>query len=206
MERITQTTRTPYFFTDKQSKLPQMLIQEFKSTLSIDFNKEKFIAACWIDQSLPKWVNFFFPFKKPDFLSPKRNVFAVVTERRIAFRIGHLVRQNMFKDLTGVERDIFKNIILLSPGNRTCLFPALEYSLVGVPADKLSQTMFDIINDTWVQTVNKKEVKSENENVESTSSNHDVISQIERLNELKNKGIVSEEEFKAKKTELLSRM
>lgn len=46
--------------------------------------------------------------------------------------------------------------------------------------------------------------KSESE--KSTDQSADIPEQIEKLSDLKNKGIISEEEFQAKKTELLSRL
>ena len=51
-----------------------------------------------------------------------------------------------------------------------------------------------------------RKVKTPQINVQTTTANIDIAGQIEKLSELKDKGILSEEEFERKKTELLEKL
>lgn len=77
--------------------------------------------------------------------------FVIVTDKRVVSKkaTGPLV-QNLFSDLTGVERSYTQNIVLLSPGNKSTLF-----SSINMPNTKLINRMFEIINQHWNETKGK---------------------------------------------------
>lgn len=176
MEKFTGLLYTSYHFTDKYSELPDFLLADIQKALAIDWSKESFIASCWVHNMLMKG-----------------KIFILVTDQRVAYSDTVRVNQNLFRDMTGVERNLFKNVVLLSPGNSTKLFPANV-----TPIPKLLDRMFDVINATW----NKSRAGKETVAPKSDTT----IQQIEQLNELKNKGILTEEEFQQKKKELLAKI
>ena len=176
MEKYFSLFGPTYLFTEHYQELPDFLLKQIARALAIDFGKEKFIAAGWIQNILSKG-----------------KIFVLVTDQRVAYSDTIRVKQNLFKDMTGVERNIVKNIILLSPGNSTALFSSL-----GMPTGKFLDRMFGIINKTWMNT--RRPVES------TTASSAGIIEQIDQLNDLKVKGILTEEEFQNKKKELLAKL
>jgi hypothetical protein len=177
MEKFFSFTGTTYRFTEHFQELPDFLLKQITRALGIDFGKEKFIAAGWIQHMLSKG-----------------KIFVLVTDQRVAYSDTIRVKQNLFKDMTGVERNMMKNIILLSPGNSTSLFPSL-----GMPTSKFLDRMFGIINKTWMNT--RRPVAES-----PAASSAGIIEQIDQLNDLKVKGILTEEEFQSKKKELLAKL
>jgi hypothetical protein len=177
MEKFSGILYPTYQFTDQRSELPDFLLEEIQKALAIDWSKESFVASCWIQNMLVKGKTF-----------------VLVTDQRVAYSDTVRVNQNLLRDMTGVERNLVKNIKLLSPGNSSTVFPAM-----GMPVSKLLDRMFGVVNTTWNKSREVKEVAAQ-----PTSNN--TIQQIEQLNDLKNKGILTEEEFQQKKSELLARM
>jgi hypothetical protein len=177
MEKYPGIINPSYHFTDKHAELPDYLLKEIEKALHIDWSREELVASCWIH-------NMFM----------KGKVFVVITNLRVAFSDTLKIRQNLFADMTGVERNFMKNIELLSPGNSTKLFSSSD-----MPVEKLRSLLFDIINTTWIKSRQAKSAAAQ-------PSAATVPAQIEQLNELKNKGILTEEEFHRKKTELLAKM
>jgi hypothetical protein len=172
MEKFSGLLYTTYHFTDKHSELPDVASKEINKALRIDWSKEEFVASCWVSNG---------------------KLFILVTNLRVVYSDTVRVNQNLFADMTGVERNLLRNVILLSPGNSSKLFSSLA-----TPVTKLMDRMFDVINATWMATRQAKQAPQQN-----TAG---VPAQIEQLNELKNKGILTEEEFHRKKTELLAKM
>lgn len=125
----------------------------------------------------------------------KGKLFVLITEKRVAYKDLARLNQNLFQDMTGVEK-ILDNVKLLSPGNATILFPVFS---VVQPTEKLVALLFEVINGQWIKSRDRKSV------TESQTSN-DIISQIERLNQLKEQGIITAQEFDQKKTELLAKL
>lgn len=177
MEKFFRLIGPTYLFSETYQELPESLLKQIAKALAIDFNKEKFIAAGWIQ----------------NFLS-KGQIFVLVTDQRVAYSDTIRVKQNLFKDMTGVERNFIKNVILLSPGNSTSLFDAM-----GMPNKKFLDRIFGVINRTWM---NVRGPVTEN----NTPSSAGIIEQIDQLNDLKVKGILTEQEFQNKKKELLAKL
>jgi hypothetical protein len=105
------------------------------------------------------------------------------------------VNQNLLQDITGVERNLMKNVLLLSPGNETKLFPFST-----TPTLKIQDRMYQVINTAWTKSRQSPPQAS------SSPAPDNVIEKIKELNELKNQGILTEAEFDQKKAELLARI
>lgn len=177
MEKYSGIISPTYHFTDQFTEAPDFLLEQIKKKLAVDFHKEKFVAACWIQN-----------------IMGKGKIFALITSERAAFVDLLRVNQNLFRDMTGVERGITKNINLLSPGNSTTLFPSQA-----LPVDKLLERLFLIIQSEWIRA---KQAPA----AAAPAAAPTVLDQIEQLNDLKNKGILTEEEFQNKKKELLAKL
>jgi hypothetical protein len=177
MEKFSGLLSSTYQFTDKFDELPDFLLKRINKALAVDWTKETFVASCWIQN-----------------LIARGEIFILVTNQRVAYSDNVRVKQNLFADMTGVERNMMKNIALLSPGNSTTLF-----SSMAMPVNKLMDRMFDVINHTWIKT-------RQAPTAAAPPASAGIIEQIEQLNELKNKGILTEEEFQRKKTDLLAKI
>jgi len=177
MEKFSGLLYSSYQFSDKFSELPDFLLKEINKALQVDLQAEGFVAACWIENILMKG-----------------KVFILVTGKRVAYSDTIRVNQNLFADMTGVERNLLKNIKLLSPGNATILFPSNV-----TPVPKLMDKMFDVINAQWIKSRQQASAP-----VPQAAPN--IMEQIEQLNALKEKGILTAEEFTQKKTELLAKI
>jgi hypothetical protein len=177
MEKFNGLLSSSYHFTDNFKELPDFLLEQIKKALNIDWAKEPFVATCWVQNILMKG-----------------KVFVLVTNQRVAYSDTARVNQNLLADMTGVERNLLRNILLLSPGNSTKLFPSST-----MPVQKLLDRMFDIINKQWIVSRQSKQSGSPQKSVT-------IIEQIEQLNELKNKGILTDQEFQQKKSELLAKI
>ena len=174
-----------YQFSDSFKDLPEKLLKNIEP-LSVDWKKEPFVAACWIH----------------NFLSSGK-IFVLITSQRVVYKDPLRVTQNLFADMTGVERSkLMANVTLLSPGNPNKLFPSNAR-----PGDKLMTLLFDRINATWIKTRQEgKGTATTTAAAPTTTGNSTIMEQIEKLGELKTKGILTEDEFLQKKQELLARL
>lgn len=180
MEKYSNLISPTYHFTDQFAEAPDFLLARINKVVAVDFKKEKFVAACWIQ-------NIF----------GKGKIFTLVTSERTVYADLLNVRQNLFRDMTGVERNLSKNINLLSPGNATILFPANA-----LPTSKLLDRLFIIIQQEWIRAKQAPVATA----AAAAPAGNDVLVQIEQLNELKNKGILTDAEFQSKKQELLAKL
>jgi hypothetical protein len=176
-----------YQFTTTFADLAEKLLKNIQP-LSVDWKKEPFVAACWIH----------------NFLSSGK-IFVLITSQRVVYKDPLRVTQNLFADMTGVERNrLTRNIQLLSPGNPNKLFANNT-----IPGDDLVTVLFDLINATWNKT---RQNAPAGQATAPALSTHDsapvppITAQIEQLGALRDKGILTEEEFQQKKKELLTRM
>jgi hypothetical protein len=175
--------RPAYQFTDRFEDLPQALLKNIQP-LSVDWKKETFVASCWIHNFLTSGKTF-----------------VLITSQRVVYKDPIRVTQNLFTDMTGVERSkLSENITILSPGNPNKLFPSHAR-----PGDKLATLLFNIINSTWIRTRQAGSAIAAPTSP-STPASPTIMEQIEQLNGLKEKGILTEEEFQQKKKDLLSRL
>jgi hypothetical protein len=174
-----------YQFTTTFADLPEKVLKNIQP-LSVDWNKEPFVAACWIH----------------NFLSSGK-IFVLVTSQRVVYKDPLRVTQNLFADMTGVERNrLTRNIQLLSPGNPNKLFAGNA-----APGEDLLTILFDLINATWIK--NRQNISASPATVPGSPDSApapSVAAQIEQLGGLRNKGLLTEEEFQQKKKELLARM
>ena len=176
-----------YQFTDKFEELPPQLLTNIQP-LAVDWNREPFVAACWIHNFLTSGKTF-----------------VLITRVRVIYKDPIRVTQNMLGDVTGVERSrLGNNILVLSPGNKNSLFPTASTK----PGDKLMRLLFDVINQTWVsvrQGVSGGGALAAGQ-PSSGAGPSSIAQQIEELNGLKERGILTEAEFQQKKQELLARL
>lgn len=177
-----------YQFTDRFDELPPKLLKNIEP-LSVDWKKEQFVASCWIH----------------NFLSSGK-IFVLVTNQRVVYKDPLRVTQNLFADMTGVERNkLTRNIILLSPGNPNKLFP----SSAKPGGEKLLELLFNVINVTWIktrQTLTGGTAASSGPASPTNGAAVSITEQIGELGSLRDKGILTEEEFQQKKKELLAKL
>ena len=176
MQKFSAFLKKTFHYTDKKEEMPDFLTREIDQALHIDWSNEKFVASCWVE-------------------AMKGKLFVLITEKRVAYKDLARLNQNLFQDMTGVEK-MLHNVNLLSPGNATKLFPVFS---VVQPTDKLGALLFDVINTQWIKSRDRKS------GTESQTGN-DIITQIERLNQLKEQGIITAQEFDQKKAELLLKL
>jgi hypothetical protein len=125
--------------------------------------------------------------------------------QRVVYKDPLRVPQNLFADMTGVERNrLTRNIQLLSPGNPNKLFAGNA-----IPGEDLVTILFDLINATWIKT--RQNISASQATIRGSGSPDSapapsVAAQIEQLGGLRDKGLLTEEEFQQKKKELLARM
>lgn len=131
VQKFPEIGRLTYQFTDKREELPEALGKDIQKTLNIDWDQESFIATGWYKTTFIKtWFQF-----------------VLVTDKRVVYKDLANLNQNLFQDMTGVEKDEYKNICLLSAGKSTKLFPKNNLR----PADKLLTLLFDITNALWIK-------------------------------------------------------
>ena len=178
MKKYTQFIGPAYFFTTDPKEVPRKTRKSIEKRASLDFNSEQILAVCGIDQ-----------------FGNRGNIWVVVSQERVvAFKYPAL-HQNFFNDLTGVERSITGDIVLLSPGNKSDLFHLLH-----MPHKKLIDRLFTIIHNQWVTTRNQVDSQAFSDN----SNNSTSVEQLERLAKLRDQGILNEDEFTLEKAKILS--
>jgi len=102
-----------YDYTDDFDEIPE----DMKSIIqkdSIGISQDGFICACWLTGFGAKG--------KAYVLVTKESVISKKADRRLS--------QNRFQDLTGVERSLTMDVILLSPGNKSDIFHAMNMGLI----------------------------------------------------------------------------
>jgi hypothetical protein len=125
-----------------------------------------------------------------------RNGIFVATEKRLIFfskkLFGYDLETFPYKSLSSIEQSkgiMGHTITIIASGNKA----TIKWISTGDVAQ-------------FTQFVNTKIGNQNQENSQSTSNVKDIPSQIQRLSELKDKGILTEEEFLSKKSVLLSKM
>jgi hypothetical protein len=177
VEKFKKLLGSTYFYSENRNEIPTKISQKISKAVAVDFTNEGFICISWME----------------NFLS-KGDFFVLVTKKRIIVRDPIRLEQNTFADITGIEQDFKNNIALRAAGNSTQLFHS-----DAVPAQALTKKLLTKLNEQWIETKNKV-ADMERPN------NTDTFIQIEKLAKLYESGIISESEFTAKKTELLSRV
>jgi hypothetical protein len=176
MEKFSGILKTTYHFTDTLLEIPDFLKKEIDKVLTIDFTTEKFIASCWVD-------NIF----------AKGKIFVLITNQRVIYKDPARLNQNAFTDITGVEKDISKNISVLSAGNATELFPS-----IALPTDKLLILLFKIIDSTWRTAKNSSNL--------TQASSDNSFNKMQKLKQMLDSELITKEEYELKKVEILKEM
>lgn len=127
MEKFNSFLGSNYFYSTSLQDLPEKTKSICNGTLGINWDKEGFVAAAWIS----------------NFMS-KGEIFILITQERIIYRDIARINQNLFSQITGIEK-VYRNIKVLSPGNYTSLFPGAS-----LPSDSLVKTLFPVINQAWL--------------------------------------------------------
>ncbi len=130
MEEYNKLFGVTYLFTIDYGEIPKKLKNQIQETLQIDFEVEKLKAICWEDT--------------PTIFGISPYQFVLVTSKRVITQNATL-QQNLISDITGIEQNQFKNIVIRSSGNRTPLF-------VHTPNKKLINRLFIILNDLWLSS------------------------------------------------------
>lgn len=177
MEKFANFTKPTYFFSTDLGDIDNKVMKNIQGAVKIDFDSEKFIAACWVDQ-----------------LGNRGDIFLMVTDNRVIAKKPNGLHQNYFADITGMERSMTGDIVIAAQGNKADCF-----NVMVMPSKKLLDKMFDVINSHWTKS------KSGGAKAQKSSSD-DIPAQLEKLAKLKDQGILTEQEFKEKKADLLSRM
>ena len=159
-----------YYFMDSAADILELHRREMKSVIEFDFEKEKIIACIF----------------------GRKDAFIIITDDRVIAKKVTGLDQHTFKEMTGVDRGLTNDVVLVSPGNKSNCFGHGPH----MPKKELLDLVFKVISSQW------NKVKNES----SKSDTSDIPSQIEKLAKLKDQGILTEEEFQNKKKDLLSKM
>ena len=112
--------------------------------------------------------------------------YVIATEDRVVTRKANECNQVFLKDVTSTARSPFGDIVLKAAGVNMDLFHAMA-----MPKRKLLDILYEKINSI---NFNKGE---------KASSSVSVADELKKFAELKDQGVISEEEFQAKKKQLL---
>jgi homoserine trans-succinylase len=181
VEKFPQFLGPTYLFTNQQVDLPKKLVNQIQNSVSLDFQTEKFIACVW--QNNPLNLQF---------------QFLLITENRIVAG-NATIQQNYFIDVTGIEQNLFKNIVIKSAGNASPLFFPTN-----VPSKQLREKLMTLLTQLWLK---KKSINNGLPNqIIPSSRNEEILVTLEKLNELREKEILTAEEFAIKKKALLDKL
>ena len=178
MKKYTQFIGPAYFFTTDPKEVPKKSRKAIEKKALLDFSREQVLAVCGIDQ-----------------FCYGGHIWVVVSRERVIAYKNPVLHQNFFSDLTGVERSITGDIILLSPGNKSDLFHFFQ-----MPHKKLIDRLFRIIHNQWITA--REQVNSQT--LSDSSDNYTSVDQLERLAKLRDQGVLNEEEFSLEKAKILS--
>lgn len=183
METFTQFMSPTFLFTQKIDEVPNKLLNQITTFSSINFSSEKFIGLCWISNNL----NIKFQY-------------VLITEKRVISCTSR-TEQNYFRDVTGIEQNLLQNIIVRSAGNRTALFFPTS-----IPNKSLRDKLLVLLNEIWVSQKDLEHHPLKDNDINTASNNNIIISTLEKLKELHEKGVLSDKEFNDKKQELIAKI
>lgn len=125
MQKFTKIMGLTWFFTEDVNEIPDNIKAEITKEAGINFEHEKILAACFVNQ-----------------IMQRGKLFVVVTKERIVAKKMTSLQQNYFADLTGAKRSISHDIVLLSAGNKSDMFSMME-----MPKKACIDLLFEVINN-----------------------------------------------------------
>jgi hypothetical protein len=177
METFRSFAGATYFFTTDLAEVPAKTLEDIDDKLEVDYTSEPFVAACGIDD----W-------------SSRGTIWVVITKKRVASRAGTISTQNLFSDVTGVERKGV-NITILSPGNISSLFSPLL-----CPSGVLIEKLLKVIQKEWIAARS-----SQGKQLASPAAMADnTLDKLERFARLLEVGYINQKEFDAQKARLFA--
>ena len=169
-----------YIVAENLKDVPADVMDVFTSQCYIDFTDEKLLCAIWNEKK---------------FLNKTAQNCVIITDRRIIAKIVTDIGQNYWDSVTGIEKNIFKDIKVLSAGNETSLY---GYATMSVP-DEVLELTFKQANIAF-NNYKKNPVGDSNKSVDGD------IEKLEKLKSLLDAGVLTQEEFDEKKKSILERM
>lgn len=154
-----------------------------KAAVTLVFAAATVLALLWFVARYLKWMTTNF----------------VVTSHRVVFRQGVIAKQGIEIPLDRVNTILFNQSIferLMGTGD-------LSIESAG---ERGTQNFHDIRKPSKVQNEMYRLIEEEQDEHASMSRELSIPEQLEKLDELRRRGIIDEDEFKAKKTKLLERM
>lgn len=129
MQKFKHALGTKWYYTTDSSEIPQKIKNRMSKQAGLDFDQENLLATCFVNQTMNRG-----------------RLFVVVTDERIVAAKLRSMHQNLFADLTGVERSITQDIVLHSPGNKSDMFSFME-----MPKKACIDLLFDVINNRFLE-------------------------------------------------------
>ena len=126
MERYKSFMSPAWAFTEDEAEIPPKIWAKMQQEVAIG-PAERFMAATWIDQPMSR-----------------ASVFVLITDTRVVAKKLGGVRQHVFMDLTGVDRNWTGDIVLSAAGHKSDLF-----NFSGQPNKKLLARVFHVVNGHW---------------------------------------------------------
>jgi hypothetical protein len=169
-----------YIVAEYLKDVPADVMDVFTSQCYIDFTDEKLFCAIWNEKK---------------FLNKTAQNCVIITDKRIIAKIVTDIGQNYWDSVTGVEKSIFKDVVVLSAGNKTSMY---GYATMSVP-DEVLELTFKQANIAF-NNYKKNPVGDSNKSVDGD------IEKLEKLKSLLDAGVLTQEEFDEKKKSILERM
>lgn len=152
-----------YCFTQSYGLIPQKLLTQINLKTVIDWNTERFFAICWTQKNtFPSILSSSFPFS---LFNTNSFQYVMITDKRIIVQRA-LFQQNLFSDITGIEENLYHDIIVTSASNPTSLFGMVRR----VPKTELVNIIFQILNQQWINTKTNKGITDANQNAVNPTS------------------------------------
>ena len=169
-----------YIVAENLKDVPADVMDVFTSQCYIDFTDEKLFCAIWNEKK---------------FLNKTAQNCVIITDKRIIAKIVTDIGQNYWDSVTGVEKSIFKDVVVLSAGNKTSMY---GYATMSVP-DEVLELTFKQANIAF-NNYKKNPVGDSNKSVDGD------IEKLEKLKSLLDAGVLTQEDFDEKKKSILERM
>ena len=163
-------------YTTKVDELPENMTNFLKTNLSLDVTTDNFVSATWI-------MNFF----------SKSKIFCIVLNDRVVYNFTS-IEQNYYSSVTGIEKNLYNQIIMTSAGNRTIIF---SQGFGYTPKKDVIEKIFADINRAF----NDYNTQKNEEETSVKEESPDIL--IKKLYALYQQGILTEEEFTLKKKKIL---
>ena len=180
MKRYKSMMKNAYIVTENLDDVPADIMDVFTSQCYVDFTDEKLLGAIWNEKKI---------------LNPAATVCVIITDKRIIAKKMKEIAQNYWDSVTGVEKTIFKDVQVLSAGNKTVMY---GYATMSVP-DEVLELTFKQANIAF-NNYKKKPAGDSNKSVDGD------IEKLEKLKSLLDAGVLTQEEFDEKKKSILERM